>query len=132
MKFIAKSDFFRTQELLEAEIVDACKGATKEAPHANHIHQGAIIEIGKSANEAELQTSNKDSKAVKQLIAQLRYAGRIGDASDKDVVARVEADVATEKQRLARQKVATERNDSSELGDKILAALSKFTPAPVK
>ena len=133
MKFIVKTDFYRTTELADVEIVGACKGATKEAPEKNHIHQGAIIELGKSANESELQTGNKDSKASKQLIAQLRYAGRIGDASDTAVVAKVEEDVATETKRLARQKAASERNDASELGDKILALLSgKLAAAPAK
>ena len=126
MKFIVKTDFYRTAELADVEIVDACKGATKEAPHANHIHAGAIIEIGKSSNESELQTAKKDSNEVKHLIATLRYAGRIGDASDKDVVKRVEEDVATENKRLERQKKASETADSSEIGDKVLAALSKL------
>lgn len=123
MKFIVKSDFYRTAELADVEIVGACTGASKESPHANHFHQGAIIEIGKSSNESELQTAKKDSNEVKQLIAQLRYSGRIGDASDEDVVKRVEEDVAVENKRLERQKKAAEKNGASELGDKILALL---------
>jgi hypothetical protein len=126
MKFIVKTDFYRTSQLADVEIVDACTGAGKQSPHANHFHAGAIIEIGKSVNESELQTAKKDSNEVKQLIAQLRYAGRIGDASDKDVVKRVEEDVAVENKRLARQKAAAERTDSSDLGDKLTAAIAKL------
>ncbi len=70
---------------------------------------------------------------MKQLIATLRYAGRIGNADDADVVKRVTEEVAIETKRLERQKKATERNDASDLGDKILALLQgRLAGVPAK
>lgn len=117
MKFIVKRDFYRTAELGEVKIVDACKGATKTPPHANHFHQGAIIELGSSANESELQTSNKDSRQMKQLIAGLRYAGCIGDADDVDVVARVVTDVDTAAKKAAADKKKDEAASAANAGN---------------
>lgn len=132
MKWIVKSDFLRTSELEDVKIVDACKGASKEAPHALHFHQGAIIELGRSENESELQTSKKESNEIKKLIAQLRLAGRIGDASDKDVVKRVELDVATETKRLASQAKANKQTVGSELVESLIAALTAKATDPAK
>lgn len=123
MKWIVKSDFYRTRKLKNVKIVGACEGANAESPHANHIQMGTFIELGESQTESDLQVGNKDDNETKQLIAILRYSGRIGDAGDKDVVARVVADVKTANTRLERQKKASETNSTSELGDKILALL---------
>lgn len=129
MKFIAKRDFYRTSELAEVEIVDACKGATKDSPHANHIHRGAIIELGKVTSEAELQTKNDPQKL---LIAQLRYAGCIGDASDKDVVKRVEADIETDRKRDETVAKRNAQTSSDEVASKLLALMTKAAAAPAK
>ena len=126
MKFIVKRDFYRTPDLADVSIVDACKGAAKEAPHPNHFHQGAIIEIGNSANESELQTSNKDGKPVKKLIATLRYAGCIGDAADKDVVSRVVGDVDTAAKKAASAKKQDEAASAANAGNVLTELLQKL------
>lgn len=148
MKWIVKTDFYRTPELADVDIVDVAKlvdaegkphlidgkpiTLTKEAPHLNHFHAGSIIELGKSANESELQTGSKDSKTVKALIATLRYAGRIGDASDKAVVDRVIDDVATAKKREANQAKIATNTDNSGLVAAFTALLSKAAATPAK
>ncbi|MDB6023113.1 MAG: hypothetical protein JWQ04_2970 [Pedosphaera sp.] len=98
MKWIAKRDFYRTPKLMDIQITGACKGASATAPHPKCIHRGAIFELGKAANEAELQKGKDPQKA---LIAQLRVAGCMGDASDAEVVARIESEIATDAKREA-------------------------------
>ena len=92
MKFIFKKDTYRVPTLKQIIITGACRGATVESPHPNHLQQGGIFEFGPWQNEAALQKADVD--ADKKLIAELRYAGCIGDAADPEVVARVERDVA--------------------------------------
>ena len=92
MKWICKRSFYRVPALAKIKIIAACKGASVESPHPNNIHQGGIFELGPWQNEAEWKKAEAD--ADKKLIAQLRYAGCIGDAADPEVVARVERDVA--------------------------------------
>lgn len=126
MKWIVKSDFYRTPELEDVQVVDACKGAKKEQLHANHFSIGQVIELGKMTNESELQTGKDPQKT---LIAQLRYSGRIGDASDKDVVKRVEQDVDTANKRAATLAKANERVDNDTIVNAILAKLNPATAA---
>lgn len=121
MRWIVKSDFLRTKQLKDVKIVDAIPGVSKTPPHENHFHTGAIIELGDIKTESELQTGNDDKKG---LIATLRYAGRIGDASDKDVVARVTADVAIEKKRLETQAGRDKETKNSDVGAAVIAAIS--------
>jgi hypothetical protein len=120
MKFIAKRDFYRVPALKRLTIIDACKGATKDAPHPNHIHMGAIFEMAPTAkDESELQLGNDPEK---QLVAQLRYAGCIGDAADPKVVPRVEQDVKDAARDKAQRIEAEKDGDNSNL----VATLTKF------
>jgi hypothetical protein len=122
MKFIAKRDFYRTAELKDIPVDGVCKGADKESPHADHIHEGAFLNIGAVTNESELQTKNEPKK---KLIAQLRYAGCIGDASDKDVVARVEQNIAVRKKREDTVAKADKQSDIAMLSDALTALVNK-------
>ena len=118
MKWIVKRDFLRTSDLADVELTGGCKGAPelakydedKDHPlygkqvspfHVNHIHMGAYLELGTSKTDAELQIPDcRDPK--RKLIAELRYSGCIGDAADKQVVARVERDVAAAAKKAAK------------------------------
>lgn len=142
MKWIAKRDFYRTPELADVEIIDGCKGApklvkseTEDSPlngknvsplHDNHIHRGAIFELGTSKDESELRTRNDPKR---KLIAQLRYAGCISDASDKDCVKRIEEDIATDIKRDATVAKANKTTVNSDLVESLIAAMS-FKAAP--
>lgn len=147
MKFIVKSDFYRTPQLAEVEIGGAAKIEKNgkpvlidgkaieldiEPPHANHFHTGAIIELGKSANESELQTTRTDNAETKKLIAQLRYCGRIGDAADKDVVSRVVDDVIATKTREAQQAKLARQADNAGVMRSIEALINKALMQPAK
>lgn len=115
MKFIVKRDFYRTKQLKDVKIVGGCKGALIISPHENHIQIGAFVEIGDAKTEIELQ---RDDKA--QLIAQLRYAGCIGNAADEEVVKRVENDIATATKR---EKTASVL-DKKAAGEQLVEALT--------
>ena len=100
MKWIAKRDFLRTPELQDITLTGACEGASKDAPHADHIHEGALFEYGTAKDEAQLRDPKfRDPK--RELIAQLRYSGCIGDASDEIVVRKVVENVKLNKAREA-------------------------------
>lgn len=138
MKWIVKRHFYRTEQMREGkrfgiEISGACKGAKEDAPHANHIHIGAIFDFGPWKNESELQLARKDDDKI--FIAGLRYSGCIGDASDKEVVARVEADVAAENAERVRQEKANTAINSGKLLEVFTSLLEKATApalAPAK
>lgn len=144
MKWIAKRDFYRTPELADVEITGGCKGATAlveheeeghaldgkkvSSLHANHIHKGAIFELGTSQNEAELQTKKGDPK--RRLIAQLRYAGCISDASDKECVKRIEEDIAIDNKRNAEVEKRNKQTAGSDAIEKLTALIAKLTAEP--
>lgn len=125
MKWIVTSDFFRTVALKGVKVVGACKGTTTEQPHPNHFHRGSIIELGESANNDELLLSDKDEEATKRLIATLRYAGRIADASDARVVAKVEELVAIDNKRIEREKAAAKVSDSAGIMEALSLMIQK-------
>ena len=91
-KFIATSGFKNT---FGAEIEGAL--------HPDHIHKGAIFSIGvdSTGNDIPLDKMGKDDKQLAkrfgkewQLIADLNLSGRIADATNKDVVAKIQSEVA--------------------------------------
>jgi len=91
-KFIATSGFKNT---FGAEI--------ENAQHPDHIHKGSIFSIGVDAkgDDIPLDKMGKDDKQLAkrfgkewQLIAHLNLSGRIADATNKDVVAKIQAEVA--------------------------------------
>lgn len=139
MKWIAKRDFYRTPELAEVEIIGGCKGAPEPVKnkdgmmvsplHDNHIHRGAIFELGTSKDESELRTKNDPKRKI---IAQLRYAGCISDASDKDCVKRIEEDIATDVKRDATVAKAQQQAIGADLIEKFLTAITAKLTAPVK
>ena len=93
-KFIATSGFKNT---FGAEIEGAL--------HPDHIHKGAIFSIGVDGqgNDIPLDKMGKDDKQLAKrfgkewaLIANLNLCGRIADATNKDVVAKIQKEVADE------------------------------------
>ena len=93
-KFIATSFFKNT---FGADI--------ENATHADVIHKGAIFSIGVDARgeDIPLDKMGKDDKNIAKrfgkewaLIANLNLCGRIADATNKDVVAKIQAEVAAE------------------------------------
>lgn len=139
MKWIAKRDFYRTPELADVEITGGCKGAPTPVKndagllvsplHDNHIHKGAIFELGTSKDESELRTKNDPKR---KLIAQLRYAGCISDASDKDCVKRIEEDIATDIKRNAEVEKRNKQTAGSDAVEKLTAMIENLTAAPAK
>lgn len=115
MKFIAQRDFYRTKQLKKLVIIGGCKGTAQpdkngkvEMIHEDHIHMGAIFELGSVKNQAELQRGKDDEC---NLINLLRYSGCIADASNAEEVANIELKVATEAKRVAEQKKRNEQAD---------------------
>jgi hypothetical protein len=93
-KFIATSGFKNT---FVAEIEGAL--------HPDHIHKGAIFSIGVDAqgNDIPMDKMGKDDKQLAKrfgkewaLIANLNLCGRIADSTNKDVVAKIQKEVADE------------------------------------
>ena len=124
MKWVAKRDFYRTTELQDLSILGAVKGADKEAPHADHIHEGALFEYGTSKDESDLLDPNsRDPK--KGIIAQLRYAGCIGNAEDPKVLAKVTESIATKNKREENLAKIAARADNSDLVQALTKLLSK-------
>jgi hypothetical protein len=129
MKWIVKRDTYRNLKLADIEIIGGCKGAPAlvkhndeddpEHPlngkkvssiHVNHIHKGAILEIGEWLNEEDFQKAK--TTPLKLLVCELRYGGNIGDAADPVIVKRIEKelaeDVKREANRLARVETSRE------------------------
>jgi len=143
MKWIVKRDFFRTPDLANVEILDSIEGAPKTVKYkddknpnhpltgkkvselnVNHIHKGAFIELGTSKTELELQ--QPDSRdPQKRLIAQLRYAGCIGDAADTQVVERVKKEV---EEWAEAKKNDEERNATAAEQNRVLLAKAMTDP----
>ena len=130
MKFIARSDFYRTPELADLQIIGGCKGAPefdretgRSSVHENHIHTGAIFELGTSNTESELQ---KGKDPARNLIARLRVAQRISNAADPEEVANIERAIATEKKRLATVEARNGNVARDEAADKMLALFEKL------
>jgi hypothetical protein len=130
MKFIARKDFYRVPALAALAIIGGCKGAAdfdtengKSSVHDNHIHIGAIFELGSSQTEAELE---KGKDPQRQLIAQLRVAGCISNAADKEEVTAIEIAIATEKKRLATVEARSGNVAKDEAADKLIALLERL------
>jgi hypothetical protein len=75
----------------------------ENSQHPDHIHKGAIFSIGVDAkgDDIPLDKMGKDDIQLAKrfgkewrLIADLNLSGRIADATNKDVVARIQAEVA--------------------------------------
>lgn len=111
MKLIALRDFSRVPALDGINI--------ENARHQNEIHKGATFEIGKAAKLEDLNGPDK------LLVAQLVYAGAVGDATDKSLVDAVKSDLAADKKReeamAAREAAAGNQN----LMNQLTALLSK-------
>jgi hypothetical protein len=138
MKFIARRCFLRTPELAEVEIIGGCKGATqpvavdeKDASkgtyvplrHKNHIHIGAIFELGTSKTEAELR-QGKDP--ARQLIAKLRVAQAISNAGDPEEVAHIEEVIATDNKREQEAEKRNSRVAINDATDKLVLLVEKL------
>lgn len=114
MKWIAKRNFYRVPALKDVKLGEYAEGAIK-SKNPLDIPQGAFFELGDAKDEADLQLGNDPKKL---LIAQLRYAGCIGDAADKKVVETVVAKIAERNKREA----AAEKLAKTQDGSAILAA----------
>ena len=87
MNLIAASDFRNPDpQLIEAE---------SELLHEMHIHKGCRFSIGKNLPLEKLSQSQKN------LVATLNREGRIVSDTQKDLVARIDAEVEHEKKKNA-------------------------------
>lgn len=112
MKLIALKDFRNVQ------ILGIAKNH-KDTNRNGQIDKGERFEIGKADDFKALNNHEK------QLVAQLVYAGCVGDAKDEKIVAAVEAEIEVDKRREAALKDRTTAADNSALVAQILAALKK-------
>jgi len=96
----------------------------EDANHNDQIDKGEIVEIG--AGKTLKECNNHD----KSIIAQLVYAGCIGDAADKAVVEAVAAEVKVDAAREEAAKKAAEANNDSALVKEILAKMRATPAAP--
>ncbi len=96
----------------------------KDALHDRHVHKGAIFTVG---DELPFDKLTKPDQA---LVALLNYSKCVGDATNKDVVARVQAEIAAEK-KAAEALKGTERSAGSnaDLIAQLIAALKGSTKA---
>ena len=113
MKLIAKKNFYKTPQLADIKI--------DKPVHDNVIHKGAIFEIGSKPAFSDL------SRDEQKLVATLRVAGCVGDASDSEVVARVKAEVDVDRKREARDAVlaADRRPDFEAIASQMLQIASR-------
>ncbi len=99
MKLIALKDF-RNVPGLELKIADA--------EHDNHVHKGAIFDIGNG------KTLKDCSKADQVTVAQLTVAGCVGDGTDAKLIKAIEEEVAAdEKAAQAAAKANSSASDSA-------------------
>ena len=113
MRLIAKKHFYRTPQLADVKL--------DKPLHDKVIHKGAIFDIGTKPAFEDL------SRDDKKLVATLRVAGCVGDASDSEVVARVKAEVDVDRKREARDaaSAADRRPDFEALAAQMLSIASR-------
>lgn len=115
MKLIALRDFTNVKGL-------GLK--VKDQQHDNHIHEGAEFEIGTSATLKELEEADP---AKARTVAQLIYAGCVGDATDAAVVKRVKENAAARKKREEAEAAASKKADLSAVGAAVVTAVTEKT-----
>lgn len=100
MKLIALRDFRNVQSLGLKD--DAGNSKIDRASHPDHVHKGAMFEIG--AGDGPLDAEGilklaKSNAAAAQALASLVVAGCVGDGTNARLVADVKAEVAAESKR---------------------------------
>lgn len=95
MKLIALKDFRNVPAL---RLTDDGKSTVDKAVHDEHIHKGAVFDIGAGKTLDELRKSDRPTA---EIVAQLVVAGCVGEANDAKVVAAVKEDLAQDSRRQA-------------------------------
>lgn len=131
MELIALKDFRNVNNLrLKEEDKEGKRVSTVEgAPHDDHIHKGARINIGSGKTLKDIQ---KSDPATAQVIASLVVSGCVGDASDKEVVKAVEEDLAIDKKRAANAAKLNEAAGDSALVKQLISQLKGAGATPAK
>jgi hypothetical protein len=115
MKWILKRSIFRVPALENIKVIAACNGASVESPHENELHRGGIFELGRAETIAEFWKDKEDPK--RKIIAELIYAGAISDASDKEVLARIEKEIETDAKREANRAIAVKQTEAATVSE---------------
>lgn len=94
MKLIATKDFRNVQALrLKSDDGDSL---VKDAIHADHVHKGAVFEIGSGK---DLDALKKIDRPTAEIVAQLIVAGVVADANDAKAVQAVRDEIAVDENR---------------------------------
>lgn len=123
MKLIALRNFRNTQNL------DLDEDGKFDPIHESHVHKGAVLSIGGNKEFKDL------SKTQQSIVFQLNAANCVGNANDKDVVARVKAEVDEDAKAEAKAKSAHAAGGNEHLVKTIietLAGLGLISPKAAK
>ena len=69
------------------------------AVHSDHVHKGAIFTLGLDKSGKDIPEFERLEKADQRTLALLKVARCVGDATDAEIVARVNAEVAEDNRR---------------------------------
>lgn len=119
MKLIALRDFRNVAQL---RLKDGDDSIVKDAVHDDHVHKGAVFEIGK---EQSLEALRKKDLPSAQIVAHLIASGAVGDASDNKLVEKVGTEIAVEKKRLANAAKLDKQAAMAHLGEQVVSAVEK-------
>ena len=123
MKLIAIKDF-RNVQLLRLKSDDG-DSLVKDAIHADHVHKGAVFDIGAGK---DLDALKKSDRPTAELVAQLIVAGVVAEANDEKAVKAVKEEIALEEKR-AKNAAAVNLNASlAAAGSAVIDALKQSPP----
>ena len=131
MKLIATRSFRNVPSL---RLKEDGKTTISDAKHNDHIHRGAVFEIGDTnlkLNNADLQKLRKSDSAAAEVVALLVHAEAVADANDPEAVAKVKAAIEEDNRRAANAAKLDQTAAGQSLVVQLLTALKSFNPKTV-
>lgn len=126
MKLIALRSFANVPSLGLLELDEKgkpVKSLVDGVKHRDHIHKGAIFEIGKGD---DLKSMAKSERPQAQAIAALIVSGSAGGANNPELVARVKAELAEDSKREANAAKRAEQLHNAQAGLAVLEMLQQL------
>ena len=120
MKLLALRDTYNVQSLGLKD--ENGKTTVDGAPNDNHIHKGAVFEMGRAPT---LEAMRKNDLATFQKISLLMMSGAVAAADNEAAQALVKTSLAED---ASRARTAAERNanaEASHIGEKVIELLTK-------
>ena len=123
MKLIATKDFRNVQALRLKS--DDGESLVKDAVHADHVHKGAVFDIGSAK---DLEGLRKADRPTAEIVAQLIVAGVVADANDAKAVQAVREELAVEEKRTKNAAALNVNASLAAAGSAVVEALKQSPP----